>query len=187
MAEAIEVPTGAMTREEFYAWAEAQPRGRFELVEGQVVAMAPERAAHARSKASIWLALREAIRAEGLACEAFIDGLAVEVGNRTAYEPDALVNCGDRVGEDELVASSPVIVVEVISPSSVRMDAVQKLADYFRVPSIQHYLIVDLARRMAIHHRRLDDGSLGTRIAAAGALRLDPPGLTVQVERFFED
>ena len=35
-----------MTVQEFLAWAAAQPRGRYELVRGEVVAMAPERALH---------------------------------------------------------------------------------------------------------------------------------------------
>ena len=35
-----------MTVAEFLAWASAQPRGRYELVRGEVVPMAPERALH---------------------------------------------------------------------------------------------------------------------------------------------
>ena len=52
MAEPLPVPPGKLTREEYRRWAEAQPRGRFELVAGEVFAMAPERVAHARIKAS---------------------------------------------------------------------------------------------------------------------------------------
>jgi Uma2 family endonuclease len=50
MAKALDQPPGRMTVEEFVDWAMAQPEGRFELVAGTVVAMAPERAAayHAR-------------------------------------------------------------------------------------------------------------------------------------------
>ena len=39
-----------MTAEEFVVWAEQQPVGRYELFEGEVLAMAPERIAHARAK-----------------------------------------------------------------------------------------------------------------------------------------
>ena len=44
MAKALDQPPGRMTVDEFLAWAMAQPEGRFELVDGRVVAMAPERA-----------------------------------------------------------------------------------------------------------------------------------------------
>ena len=52
-----------MTVDEFLAWLEDGPAGaRYELVAGEAVAMAPERAAHARVKAEVWLALRDGIR-----------------------------------------------------------------------------------------------------------------------------
>ena len=60
-----------------------QPGGsRFELVAGEIVAMAPERAAHSRLKGAIYAQLAEAIRRTGLTCEAYPDGMAVEVDAR---------------------------------------------------------------------------------------------------------
>ena len=45
-----------MTVDEFLAWLDERPEGmRYELAAGQPVALAPERAAHARRKAEIWL------------------------------------------------------------------------------------------------------------------------------------
>ena len=178
-------PPGKMSRQQFYAWAEQQPRGRYELMDGQVVAMAPERIGHARAKAASWLALHEAIAAAGVPCEAFMDGVAVEVGEDTAYVPDALVHCGPPPSEDSFTAPNPVIVVEVASPSTARVDSVQKLADYFRVPSILHYLILDTRRRMAVHHRRGEGGTILTTILPGGPLTLDPPGLHLTVEALF--
>jgi Uma2 family endonuclease len=45
------------SREEFRLWYEAQPRGRYERMDGRIVAMAPERVAHVRIKAAVWKAL----------------------------------------------------------------------------------------------------------------------------------
>ena len=89
MAKALNQPPGRMTFDEFLAWAMAQPEGRFELVDGKVVAMAPERVAHARLKSEVWLALRDAIKSAGLPCEALPDGMTVKIDEHTAYEPDA--------------------------------------------------------------------------------------------------
>jgi Uma2 family endonuclease len=174
-----------MTREEYYRWAEAQPRGRFELVDGKVVAMAPERVAHLRAKLATVLALRQAIAAAGLPCEALPDGATVEIGEDTAYEPDAMVHCGQLLDDNAFGPPEPVIVVEVTSPSNSRVDLTTKFADYFRVPSVRHYLIVHLARRVVIHHRRLEDGRIESSILASGPIALDPPGLTVTVEALF--
>jgi Uma2 family endonuclease len=58
-------------------------------VAGHVIAMAPERAVHARCNARIWRALTDAIDAAGLPCEALSDSMTVKIDEHTAYEPDA--------------------------------------------------------------------------------------------------
>jgi Uma2 family endonuclease len=171
---------------EFLAWAEAQPEGRYELVDGDVIALSPERARHVRTKAASWLALSEAIKRARLPCEAFGDGIAVVVNERTSREPDALVQCGKPVDPDSLVADSPVILVEVLSPSNERSDTGERLAEYFTLASVRHYLIVNPIRKSVIHHERTDSGKIVTHIVDAGDIRLAPPGLTIPVEAMFE-
>ena len=176
-----------MSRDEYRRWAEAQPRGRFERVAGEVVAMAPERAAHNLVKMRAWRALDAAVRAAGLPCQAFGDGMTVEIGDDYDYEPDALVNCGDRLPADAVAVPNPVVVVEVLSPSSRSTDTGAKLADYFRVPSVSHYLILRADRPQVIHHRRHGGGGIETRVLAEGALRLDPPGIEVSMADFYSE
>ena len=129
--------------------------------------------------------VRIAVAAAGVDCEALPDGATVEVGDDTDYEPDAVVTCGERMGDDATVAPNPVIVVEVLSPSTRAVDTGAKLTDYFRVPSIRHYLILRTDRRVVVHHRRLGDGGIETRLIAAGRIELDPPGIAVAVEQVF--
>jgi Uma2 family endonuclease len=173
-----------MTVEEFLAWAEPQ-EGRFELHDGHVVAMSPEQGQHLRVKGAVFLALDAAIKRAQVPCEAFPDGATVRIDATTAFEPDALVNCGQRMGDTELIAPNPIIVVEVLSPSTQYRDSARKLVDYFRVPSIQHYVIVDPVARRIVHYRRGTGDALETRIIASGSLRLDPPGLEIAVEDIF--
>ena len=54
----------------------------------------------------------------GLDCEALGDGVTIEVDDDTDYEPDAVVNYGPELPPDATAASNPVIVVEVLSPST---------------------------------------------------------------------
>ena len=176
-----------LSREEYRRWMQAQPRGRSELVAGEVMAMAAERAAHVRAKARAWRALDRAVRAAGLPCEAMADGMTVEVGNDTDYEPDALINCGPPIGDEDIVASNPVVVVEVLSPSTQSVDTGAKLSDYFLVPSIQHYLIIRADRRSVVHHQRNGDGGIATRLLTAGPITLDPPGIIIPLEEFYAD
>jgi Uma2 family endonuclease len=173
------------TADEFIAWALEQPAGRFELDNGVVVAMAPERVNHSRAKLNATIALREAIAARSLACEALPDGASVRVNDRTVYEPDALVRCGPPAPGDAVEVNDPVVVIEVVSPSSRGIDKGAKLASYFSLPSVRHYLIVDTDQRVVIHHRRDAKGDIGVRILRDGPLALEPPGLAVEVRDLF--
>jgi Uma2 family endonuclease len=168
-----------MTVEEFLAWSEGQ-EGRYELEDGFVVAMAPVRAVHVRTKTAALLAFTQALRAADLPCTAYVDGLGVPVDHGALFIPDMLVQCGEQPGDDEQVAARPIIVVEVLSPSSVGRDTGLKLLGYFRVPSLQHYLLVDVERRFVVHHQRGVDAIL-TRICQGGDIVLDPPGVRIAV------
>ena len=175
-----------MTAAEFLAWAMEQ-EGRFELASGEVVAMAPERAAHALAKLAVARALGDAVRGAGLPCQVFPDGMAVRVDDATVYEPDASVRCGEPLDGDAVEFSDPVVVVEVLSPSTRARDAGAKLADYFRLPSVRHYLILRTDTRTAIHHARGEDGAIATAIVTEGTLRLDPPGVAIALEDVFAE
>ena len=139
--------------------------------------MAPERLSHTRAKLDAAMALRAALAAGGLACEAMTDGVSVRIDERTVYEPDALVRCGPRAPGDATGVTDPVIVVEVVSPSSRGADTGAKLAGYFRLPSLRHYLVVNTRTRVVIHRRRDAAGVIGVRILHEGVLSLDPPGV----------
>ena len=182
MSEMLEPLPKGMTREAYYAWAEAQTRGRFELLDGAVIAMAPERVAHTRAKSRAWLLLREALAAANSPCEALADGVTVEAGEGSAYEPDVVVHCGERLSDDAIATPSPLIIVEVTSPSNSRVDLTTKATDYLRLPGLRHYVILHLGKRVLLHHHKLADGRIETSILGAGALVLDPPGISLSVE-----
>jgi Uma2 family endonuclease len=138
--------------------------------------VAPERWADARLKARIWRALDREITQAGLPCEAAPDGMTGEIDDDTDYEPDALVNCGPPIPDDASAAPNPVVIVEALSPATASVDTGAKLADYFRLASVQHYMLVRPSRREIVHHRRTAGGIL-TRIVTEGAILLDPPGI----------
>lgn len=174
------LPTHVMTVDEFLAWAERRP-GRYELVAGTVYAMSPERALHAKTKLQAVIALGTGIRAAGLTCHALPDGMTVRIDDGTAYEPDALVYCGQELPDDAVEVPEPIIVIEVASPTTKAYDAGAKLEGYFKVESVRHYLIVDPKRRRVIHHMRQDDGRILTAIAGDGVIELVPPGMNIAV------
>ncbi|MBE7200977.1 MAG: Uma2 family endonuclease [Parafilimonas terrae] len=179
-------PKPRMNVDEFLAWAEDRP-GRFELVDGEVFAMSPERAGHALVEYAAQTALHRAIARAGLGCHMMPDGMTVRIDARTTFEPDALVYCGPRMDLDAVEVPDPVIVVEVQSPGTRAVDSGLKLTRYLSLASVMHYLIVDPVKRLVIHHRRAQRGLIETRIATEGTLDLTPPGLSLPVPDLFAD
>ena len=167
-----------MTVDQFLSWAKDEP-GRYELFRGEVHAMSPEGVGHAERKGAIYAALLTAIRARGRSCYALPDGATVRIDDTTAYEPDALVYCGEKLAPETIEVPNPIVIVEVLSPSTRRVDVSLKLVGYFRLPSVVHYLIVDPAMPLILHHARQTNGDILTRIVTVGSITLDPPGIEI--------
>lgn len=189
---AITLPNRRLTVAEFLEWAKTQPEeARFELVDGEVVprdglafGMGGDTIQHNRAKKAVSRAFDKVIEEAGLPCESFVDGVAIRIDAESLRIPDVLVQCGSNPDDQELIADNPLIVVEVLSRSSGGNDTGAKLVEYFAVPSIQHYLIIDPGKRYVIHHRKgAGTEGIQTRIARDGVLDLTPPGISVPVAR----
>ena len=182
------LPKQTMTADAFIAWALKQPKeaGRFELLDGHVIKMMSERLVHVEVKGAIYTAFRDAIRRGKRPCFPVGDGAMVRITKNRTYGPDGLVYCGDRHSADTVEVPNPCIVVEVVSPDSADRDHGEKVQAYFSLPSVEHYLIVDPERRVVIHHRRAEGEDILTRFRKSGRLKLEPPGIDVDVGAFFE-
>ena len=124
------------------------------------------------------------VQAAGAPCEVYTDGMTVEVED-SDYEPDAVVHCGSKLPDDAVTVPDPMIIVEVLSPSTSATDRAWKLREYFKLPSLRHYLIVWADKQQIAHHRRGDDGAIETHAISGGEMRLDPPGITIRVEGIY--
>jgi Uma2 family endonuclease len=175
------LPKVRMNVDEFLAWSKRQQDDRYELLDGRIVAMTRDTVRHNQAKFAAARALQDAVRTAGLPCLVFIDGVGVKINDTTLRIPDVLVQCGAEPDPDALTIESPLVVVEVVSPSSEHDDTETKLVEYFSVESIHHYLVILSERRVVVHHQRRDGGNIDTRIAHDGDIVLNPPGIAVPV------
>jgi Uma2 family endonuclease len=173
-----------MTVNEFLPWARQQPE-QWELLDGVPVAMSPERVIHGDTKYRTARTFDAAVAKARVPCRFVFDSAAVRIDARNSYQPDLIVYCGEPLAGDAVEVPAPVVVVEVLSPGNAVTDLGDKLQGYFRVASIQHYLVIDPDKRLVIHHARGPDDAVGTRIVTSGQISLDPPGLALAVESFF--
>jgi Uma2 family endonuclease len=125
-----------MTKASFLVWAERQER-RYEFKDGAVVMMTGGSRAHAWIISDInriiGAGINRRIWRMGMA------DLAVEIGEDIRY-PDVVVEPagGDRKAPS---TSTPVVVVEVLSPSSLGTDMIAKAAEYMSLESLETYIV----------------------------------------------
>lgn len=144
-----------MTLEEFLAWEEQQPE-RHEYFRGEVFAMVGGRRTHERIIAN--LVRRMGNHLDASPCQVFGAGLKLEIADNTILYPDLMVTC-DRADLSAATAiHAPILVIEVLSPSTQSYDRSQKFALYRRLASLQEYILVDPETRRIDGFRRRADG-----------------------------
>lgn len=175
-----------MTAEEFAAWAELQELGRYELIDGVVVTMNAERSLHAVVKFNVAVALREALKRTALQGRVYTDGMAIKIADKLVHEPDAMLRLGAPLPDDVVLVTDPYIVVEVLSPSTGPVDTGTKLVNYFKLPSVAHYLVVDTKAKSVLHYFRGAEGTPELKLVERGAIDFGHAGLAVDLAEVFE-
>jgi Uma2 family endonuclease len=127
------------TQEQFFAWAEAQ-EARYEFDGFQPEAMTGGNAGHGRLMRSLHRALDTRLR--NGPCEPMGPDAGVETINKAVRYPDALVTCS-RFENSERLIPGVVVVFEIVSPTSGRVDRIVKVREYATVPSIRRYVVLE--------------------------------------------
>lgn len=127
------------TQEQFLSWAAAQ-EAPYEFDGFQPVAMTGGTGGHSRISGNLFFALKSCL-GNG-PCEPLGSNAGVETINNAVRYPDALVTCSPF---DPNVRKIPgvIVVFEVLSPCSGRVDRILKVREYAAVPSIRRYVILE--------------------------------------------
>jgi Uma2 family endonuclease len=136
-------PDDYLSPEEYLAWEQKQPT-RHEYVDGQIYAMAGVSKSHARITKNITFQLERHLFES--ACEPYTTDVKLEVKThqRRYYYPDVAVTCeaGDEDPEDAYLILRPILIFEVLSPSTKRTDKVEKFNAYQHIVGLLEYVIV---------------------------------------------
>lgn len=157
-----------MSVEEFLAWDDGTDT-RYQLFDGRPVAMAPAGRAHSVIAGRLARAVGNALVGKP-GCEVFPEiGIRSASRPRTLYVADFAVSCSDALtGPGEI--QQPVLIVEVLSPSTEATDRKRKLGDYRRLPSVQEIVLIDAAEMFCEVHRRTGEAWLTDLLLGADAL-----------------
>src|SRR6185312_14639185 len=103
------------------------------------------------------------------------------IANGTVRYPDLSVTCRPTGDRDDHIPD-PVLVIEVLSPSTEREDRGRKKFDYFSTPSIVQYVIIEQDERRIELYSRADTKWTDEIIQGKGALNLSSVGVEISLD-----
>lgn len=133
------------TIDDIYALPEGQ---RAELIDGQIYDMAPPSPMHQELVMELSATLRDYIKKNGGSCKVYPAPFAVFLNedDRNYVEPDISVICDSSKVDNRGYQGAPDFIIEIVSPSSQRMDYLTKLFKY-RTAGVREYWIVNPLQR----------------------------------------
>lgn len=144
-----------MTVAEFLAWDSGDDRS-YELVSGFPVAMAPPSRAHRLIASVLFRKVAQALDGRPTYVVEAEAGITSSRSEGNWFQADLAVTCQPhRRGQQEI--PEPLLIIEILSPSTEDHDRKVKLVAYRELPSVREVLLVDQARLYAEVHRRLDE------------------------------
>lgn len=169
-----------LTEAEYLAFEETSPL-RHEYVGGEAYAMSGGTLRHNRislNAASLLLA-----RLAGKPCQVFMSDVKLHVARDSAYYyPDVMVACSEQASTANEVqaVSDPLLVIEVLSPSTEATDRREKLHAYRHLPSLQEYALVSQdTQQVEVYRRQGDIGWLYITFEPGDTVEFAAVGLTL--------
>jgi Uma2 family endonuclease len=165
---------------EFEVWHADQP-DRWEFIDGRPWMMAPASMRHSVIKNNIGFMLRRSLDRSD--CTALVDGPQILTDTISAI-PDVVVTCTELDLSTPVIAL-PVIIVEVMSPSSERDDTEREWWSYRKIPSLRHYIVLAQDEQAVLVHSRAGD-LWHERFLEHGAIELDDPPARLELDLIYQ-
>ena len=182
-----EIQTRRYTPEEYFA-LEDRSEVRHEYFEGEVFAMAGASKAHNLLVQNALISLRNALRARG--CQVFVENVRLEAKKNSYYTyPDVVVSCDPADRHDPYLVRQPVLIVEILSPSTGDYDRTTKFENYQKMPSLRHYILISQSAWIVEWFRRDEAGQWIYTLLTGPDSTLEIPdlGLVLPLRELYED
>lgn len=172
---------GHLTVED-YLKQELTSEVKHEFIDGHIYAMAGSSENHDRISGTIYRKFGNHL--EGLPCEPFTSDMKIRTSTGKFRYPDCMVVC-DKDDENQFYKTKPVILVEVISRSTRKIDEKDKLIEYINIPTLQEYVLVEQDFVDITVYRRKDDWR-SVHYFLGESITFEPIDLTLPVEEIYQ-
>jgi len=171
-----------MSLAEFLEWEERQEL-RYEFDGVEPSAMTGGSLRHAAIQRNLAMALGNRLR--GKPCQFFGSDLKIQAAENSSRYPDGIVLCSDLDPSLKIVRN-PVVIFEVLSPSTAAKDRIVKAREYQATPSVKRYVMLEQDRIGATVHVRAQDGWSVLVLKDDDALDMPEIGLAIPLAEFYE-
>lgn len=154
---------------------------KYEYIDGYVYAMSGASNNHNLITMNLSVAFANHLKKKP--CRPYSSDMKVKIGSRYFY-PDVLIDCSNLTG-DSYYTEQPIILVEVLSKSTRRMDETTKRMTYMQIPSLQEYILIE-QDFVDVEIIRRETGWLSEHYFLGDELTLSSIGLTLTVEDIYE-
>jgi Uma2 family endonuclease len=171
-----------------YLGIEASSELKHEWIAGRIYAMSGGSPEHSALAANIIRILGNQL--DGKPCRVYTSDLRVRVtATGLATHPDVTVVCGglEYDAEDPMAATNPVVVVEVLSPSTGSYDREEKFAHFRRVPTLRAYVLVSQQERRVEVFTRNDDQTWTLREVREGQAKVDAISCELSISEVYRN
>ena len=169
-----------------YLTAEETSAVRHEYLGGSVYAMAGETRAHNTIALNLATTLRQHLK--GGPCQLYLSDIRVNLSLREGdyyYYPDIVVTCHPRDTDPRFVRF-PKLIIEVLSPSTERIDKLEKFFAFTTIESLEEYVLVAQAAREVTVFRRSSDWHVEKVTGLGAVLALASLGVSVPLAEIYE-
>ncbi len=132
--------TDTVTTEE-YLKAERINEVKHEYVDGYLYAMASASPNHGRIAANLMRCF--GVHLHNTSCEPFCADLMLKTATGNCRYPDVLVTCDNEFIDEGRVTQTSVIIVEIISRSTRKIDESAKKLEYINIPTLKEYVLIE--------------------------------------------
>ncbi len=170
----------ALVSEEEYLAREASANEKSEYIHGRIEIMSGGTDAH--GALAVWVASALVIALKGRGCWIMSSDVKVYAAG-SLYYPDVSVTCGPRRyhSANRTVIANPVLLVEVLSPSTGAKDRGEKFLDYQQIDSLNSYLLVSQDEARIELFTRGEDGHWDYSQAHGLECALPIPALSISL------
>jgi Uma2 family endonuclease len=172
-----------LSKDQFLAWAETVPDTRIEWVDGEVVMMVSVRRVHSIIVGNAMAALFRRLSREAWIVHSGQFGVDLD---RSIRIPDVFVETAGKDGK-AIFGDDAVLIIEVLSPGSIKADMIQKPREYAGLKSLEAYLVLSTDEKCAYLWQRLANGDFpdDPLEGTSGTVDVATLGVSIPLDEFY--